>query len=127
MDTSHTKEQPKVKKMAVLGDRASVLVFKGIGFDVHFVEKEEEIVPLLKKLVESNLYAIFYLTMDVAKTAQNYIDSYREKALPVFIRLPLGRGAEEADDLENLRTSVKQAIGFDVLAHQEEGETYEKH
>lgn len=116
------------KKIAVIGDFASVIGFRGVGFKVFPLTDLNEASQTLETLIKSDAYAIIYMTSTVAERCAEWIESQKSTVYPALIRLPLGQqglmNASGQDDLLLLRQSVKRAIGFDVLEHQEmeEGE-----
>ena len=53
-------------KIAVLGDRDSVLGFKALGLDVVFAEGTEEARHTLHQLARGGSYAVIYITEQLA-------------------------------------------------------------
>lgn len=119
------------KKIAIIGDFASVIGFRGVGFKVFALSDLNEAAPRLTELIKSQQYAIIYMTVSVAERCTEIIEQQKTSVYPALIRLPLGRSLsvqkEEEDDLAFLRNSVKRAIGFDVLEHQEMEEGEDSH
>ena len=99
-------------KIAVLGDRDSVLGFKALGLDIFPVEGVEEGRQTLHKLAKEE-YAIIYVTAQLAQTIQADIDRYKTAVTPAVILIPgktgsLGRGAQA------LLSAVARAVGADI-------------
>jgi len=99
-------------KIAVLGDRDSVLGFKALGLDTFPVEDTEEARRTLHKLAKED-YAIIYVTEQLAVTLQPDIERYKTAVTPAVILIPgktgsLGLGARA------LQSAVERAVGADI-------------
>ncbi len=99
-------------KIAVLGDRDSVLGFKALGLDTHFVETAEEARTALHRLAKED-YAIIYITEQLAADIGADIDRYKWSVTPAVILIPgktgsLGLGAHA------LQRAVERAVGADI-------------
>ena len=77
-------------KIAVIGDRDSVLGFRALGLEVHTVEDSTEARHLLRKAAEEGCAAVF-LTEALAATLQEEIDRYKEALTPAIVLIP-GKG-----------------------------------
>ena len=64
-------------KIAVIGDRDSVLGFRALGLEVHTVEDSTEARHLLRKAAEEGCAAVF-LTEALAAPLQEEIDRYKD-------------------------------------------------
>lgn len=105
----------KNKKMiAVFGDPSSIIGFRGLGLQTWPVEDEKNAEQELKKLIDSNNYAIVYVTAKIALLCANLIEEYRSQLMPAIISIPMGPAVDD-DGLLQLQESVKRAIGFDIL------------
>lgn len=99
-------------KIAVLGDRDSVMGFKALGLDVFFVENPEEARHTLHRLARET-YAIIYITEQLAGDLAADIDKYKTSVTPAVILIPgktgsLGLGAQA------LQSAVERAVGADI-------------
>jgi V/A-type H+-transporting ATPase subunit F len=99
-------------KIAVLGDRDSVLGFKALGLDVFFVESSDEARHTLHQLAKED-YAIVYVTEQLAADIPADIDRYKNSVTPAVILIPgktgsLGLGAQA------LQSAVERAVGADI-------------
>lgn len=99
-------------KIAVLGDRESVLGFKALGLDVFFVENLEEARRELHRLAKES-YAIIYITEQLAADISEDIDRYKTTVTPAVILIPgktgsLGLGAQA------LQSAIERAVGADI-------------
>ena len=99
-------------KIAVLGDRDSVLGFKALGLDTYFVETTDEARHTLHQLAKED-YAIIYITEQLAELLSADIDRYKTSVTPAVILIPgktgsLGLGARA------LQNAVERAVGADI-------------
>ncbi len=106
-------------EIAVIGDRGSVIAFRGLGFTVVPLEDWSGAEKELYRLIDSKRFAIIYITENLARHCQKVIDRYKSEALPALISIP-SSGDPGGYALHNLRESVIRAVGFDVLANKKE-------
>lgn len=100
-------------KVAVIGDKDSVLMFKALGVDVYTAVDGEDAKNLINKLSKEEVGVIF-ITEDFAVKIQDTIDKFREKMTPAIILIPsnktnLGLG------LKDINKSVEKAVGANIL------------
>ena len=101
-----------MSKIAVLGDRDSVLGFRALGLEVVFATRREEAVRQLHRLAREE-YAIIYITEQLASDIAADIDRYKSEVTPAVILIPgktgsLGLGARA------LQSAVERAVGADI-------------
>ena len=99
-------------KIAVLGDRDSVMGFKALGLDTFFVEEAEEARHTLHRVAKEE-YAIIYVTEQLAQLIPADIARYKTETTPAVILIPgktgsLGLGAQA------LQTAIERAVGADI-------------
>ena len=99
-------------KIAVLGDRDSVMGFKALGLDTYFVEEADEARHTLHQLAHGE-YAIIYITEQLASLLTADIARYKTETTPAVILIPgktgsLGLGAQA------LQTAIERAVGADI-------------
>lgn len=99
-------------KIAVLGDRDSVLGFRALGLDAFFVEEAEEARQILHRLAREE-YAIIYITEDLAGPLAADIDRYKSETTPAVILIP-GKGGSLGLGSRALRAAVERAVGADI-------------
>lgn len=100
-------------KIAVLGDRDSVLGFKALGLDVCPAETVEEAKSTLHRLAKEN-YAVVYLTEQFACNMQEEITRYMDELTPAIILIP-GKEGPLGIGMANVKKSVERAVGADIL------------
>ena len=100
-------------KIAVLGDKDSVLGFKALGLDVFPAESAEEAKRTLHALAKEN-YAVVYLTEGYAAHMEAELERYKDALTPAIILIP-GVSGNTGRGVESVRRSVEQAVGADIL------------
>ncbi len=73
-------------KVAVVGDRESVLGFKAVGFEAFFAQENNEASELIKRLAENN-YAVIYVTENIFELCSDIIGFYNNKSLPIIVQI----------------------------------------
>ncbi|MCD8146380.1 MAG: V-type ATP synthase subunit F [Clostridiales bacterium] len=101
-------------KIAVLGDRESVLGFKALGLDVHSAETAAEAKKILHQLARDGETAIIYLTEQYAAEMPDEIARYKDEVTPAIILIP-GKAGSLGIGMQNITDSVERAVGADIL------------
>lgn len=100
-------------KIAVMGDRDSVLGFKALGLQVFFADTADKAKPLLHQLAKDD-YAVIYLTEQLASCLQSEIECYQDNITPAIILIP-GKGGSLGIGMEQVHKAVERAVGTDIL------------
>lgn len=100
-------------RIAVLGDRNSVIGFKALGLDVFPTSDSEEAKKLLRRLASGD-YAIIYVTEQLAAALSADIDKYKDSVTPAIILIP-GKEGSLGIGTEALHKAVERAVGADIL------------
>lgn len=111
--------EARKRKIAVIGDPATVLGFRGLGLETISAEPGPGLTETLKRLILSEQYGILYITNALAEEAQPILQEAKNRALPAIIPIPMGPPAAALGQLA-LKDAVRRAVGFDILANQEE-------
>ena len=99
-------------KIAVLGDRDSVMGFKALGLDTFFVEEADEAKHTLHKLAHEE-YAIVYVTEQIAQVISADIARYKTETTPAVILIP-GKTGSLGIGAQALQSAVERAVGADI-------------
>ena len=99
------------KKIAVIGDPSSVMIFKAVGFDVFYEEEKEQIERRIHHLADAG-YAVIYITETAAQKA--VIDEYATATFPAIIPIPAGSKSLGLG-LKRVQENVEKAVGADIL------------
>ena len=105
-------------KIAVLGDRDSVLGFKALGLDTFFAEDADQARHTLQQLARpaaggAEEYAIIYITEQLAQSIRADIDRYKTSVTPAVILIP-GKGGSLGLGAQALQSAVERAVGADI-------------
>ena len=100
-------------KIAVLGDKDSVLGFKALGLDVFPADTVEEARRTLHDLAKEN-YAVVYLTEQYAACMEAEVARYKDALTPAIILIP-GKEGSLGIGMANVKSAVERAVGADIL------------
>ena len=100
-------------KIAVMGDRDSVMGFKVLGLDVFPVTDPEEGRKTLHRLAREP-YAIIYITEQLASRITDEVARYKDQLTPAVILIP-GKEGSLGIGMSKVSESVERAIGANIL------------
>ena len=100
-------------KIAVLGDRDSVLGFRALGLDVFFADDAETGRRTLHHLAQEN-YAVIYVTEQLAQDMTAEIARYQDDMLPAVILIP-GANGSQGLGMSALNAAVERAVGSNII------------
>jgi len=103
-------------KIAVIGDRDSVLGFKALGLETVFADSAEEASGAIQRLAASDC-AVIYLTEQLAKEIPKEIDRYTNALRPSIILIP-GKTGSLGIGIENVNRTVEKAVGSNILKNE---------
>ena len=99
-------------RIAVIGDKDSVLAFKAVGMDVYPVEDLAEAEKTVKILARD--YAVIFVTEEIAEKAQDILGRYKSRPYPAIIPIPSNKGSNGVG-MAGVKADVEKAIGADIL------------
>jgi V/A-type H+-transporting ATPase subunit F len=98
-------------KIAVLGERESVMGFAALGLAVFPVDSAEEAAEVFHRLTrQSDAYAIIYVT----EALHAQIEKYASSVTPAVILIP-GAGGCKGLGMNALNAAVERAVGSNIL------------
>ena len=100
-------------KIAVMGDRDSVLGFRALGLEVFPCEDAAEARKTLHRLARSE-YAVIYITEQLSTLISSEIDRYKDELTPAVILIP-GKSGSLGLGQDALQSAVERAVGADIL------------
>lgn len=100
-------------KIAVLGEKASVMGFRAVGFEVFECDAAEEIERIVAQLVKEQ-YGVVFLTEQALAKAPQLLEKYKNERIPAIIPIP-GRDGTLGIGMANVRKNVERAVGADIL------------
>lgn len=106
-------------KIAVIGDRDSVLGFKALGVSTHFAYDAERAEGLIKRLAREK-FAVIFITEELAGQVQEIIERYKARTIPAIIPIPSNQGSKGIG-MKMLNDNVEKAVGVNILLNDDEG------
>lgn len=100
-------------KIAVLGDRDSVIGFKALGLSTFEASTSEEAKENLHSMAKED-YAIIYVTEQLAVEISDDIKLYQNNLTPAIILIP-GKSGTLGIGQSALKTAVEKAVGVDIF------------
>ena len=102
------------KGIAVIGDSESVKGFSAVGLDIYPHDDPEQAAHLLRRLADSDNYAVIYLTEEIYFASEKERSRYEERLIPAIIPIPGVKGAMNAGR-KRLSGFVEKAVGSDII------------
>ncbi len=104
-------------KIAVIGDKDSILGFKTLGVTTFPVTDAEDALAVLKRLVGEN-YGVIYITEELAIDLADPIAELNKRFLPAVVLIPNSKGTLGIG-MQQIKEKVEKAIGADILFRKE--------
>lgn len=100
-------------KVAVMGDKESILGFSAIGIDIFPAYNEQEAIEIIHNLEAQN-YGIIYITEKLSLLINDELDKYRSKRIPAIITIP-GNSENLNIGANKVKEYARKAIGIDIV------------
>ena len=100
-------------RIAVLGDKDSVLGFKALGLSTYPVDSADEARSTLHRIAKEN-FAVIYVTETLAVELEQDINRYKDELTPAIILIP-GKEGSLGIGAANIKKAVERAVGADIL------------
>ena len=100
-------------KIAVIGDKDSVLAFRALGVHVFTAIEGNEARRIIDKLAKEK-YGIIFVTEQLAQEIPETIQRYNNEVIPAVILIPSNRGSLNIG-LDNINKNVEKAVGSNIL------------
>ena len=106
---------PESARVAVVGDKGSVLCFKALGLDVYSVtESEAEQNRMIVDRLAREGYGLIFITEPIAQSISDTIDRYDKEMTPAIILIPSGT-CSLGIGMSRIRKNVEKAVGINIL------------
>jgi V/A-type H+-transporting ATPase subunit F len=105
-------------RIAVLGDRESVLGFKALGLEVYPATPVEARRVFLDLLEKKDRYAVIYITEELAEGLEAEIDELKDELIPAVIPIP-SRSGRTGLGMRALAKAVERAVGANILGSED--------
>jgi V/A-type H+-transporting ATPase subunit F len=100
-------------KIAVVGDRDSVMLFNAAGLEVRYASDEKAVEKAIHALARAG-YPVIYITEEAALQAPEAIKLYDREVFPAIIPMPDGNRPKGLG-LRGIKKNVEKAVGADIL------------
>ena len=100
-------------KIAVMGDRDSVLGFRALGLEVFPCEDPAEARKTLHQPARAD-YAVIYITEQLSAQISAEVERYKDDLTPAIILIP-GKSGSLGLGTSALQSAVERAVGADIL------------
>jgi V/A-type H+/Na+-transporting ATPase subunit F len=101
-------------KIAAIGEKDIMLIFKAVGADVFAVHDVEQAAARLKKIAKED-YGIIFITETIAVKLDSIIRQYSDMVKPSIVVIP-GLGKRNNYAIGILRNAIIKASGTDVFS-----------
>ena len=105
-------------KIAVIGDKDSVLAFKAVGVEVFDAATALEAQTLLKKLSQER-YAVVFIAENLAEQIPEALGKAKLQTYPAVVPIPTGN-KPTGFGMQGIKSDVEKAIGVDVIFNKED-------
>ena len=100
-------------KIAVVGEKESVLGFKAVGFEVYEADVPQNAQSIIDRLAEKQ-YGVIFITEQTLQPIKHILEKYKDCRIPAIIPIP-GRKGSLGLGLTSVKKSVERAVGADIL------------
>ncbi len=100
-------------KIAVIGDKDSVLAFKSVGVEVFDATTAEQTQSLIKKLSQSN-YAVLFVAENLAEQIPDVLQKAKTQTFPAVVPIPT-TAVSSGFGMQGIKSDVEKAIGVDII------------
>lgn len=101
------------KKIAVLGDKESILGYKAVGFHTFESASPADDRALIDKLAKDD-FGIIFITEQALVRVTDVLEKYKDEKIPAIIPIPSKDGTLGIG-IKNVKSSVERAVGADIL------------
>lgn len=107
----------KSGRIAVIGDKDSILAFKAVGAETFTASNVFEANERLKALTAGE-YAVVFITEEIAELIPDTLKKLKTRTFPAVIPIPSGKGSTGLG-MRGIKSDVEKAIGADILFNKE--------
>ncbi|MGB6606299.1 MAG: V-type ATP synthase subunit F [Atribacterota bacterium] len=106
-----------MSKIALMGNRETIIGFKLLGVSIFPVKKKEESVEILNKLIKEE-YAVIFITEEIGCQIIEEIEILQKTSFTSITIIP-SKSEKNYLGLKILRKNIEKAIGTDILFRKE--------
>lgn len=106
-----------MSKVAIIGDKTSVLGFKALGLDTYPVVKPEDARDIWPQIKERE-YGVIFVTEPVYIVMEDLFQEVAEQIAPAVTILPATTGGTGIG-MKRIKKIIERAVGADILSEKE--------
>lgn len=100
-------------RVAVVGDKDSILAFRALGIDVFPVKGYEDARAIIDNLAKEK-YGVIFVTEQIAQGIPDTIERYNRIMVPAVILIPSNQGTLNIG-MQRISDNVEKAVGSNIL------------
>jgi vacuolar-type H+-ATPase subunit F/Vma7 len=100
--------------LAVVGERATVIAFEGLGIAAFPVASTEDARKTVSNLIKRKEHAVIFITEDIGQAIPDVIAESSREYAPSVVLVPSSAGSQQIG-LRKLSRVLKRALGTDIL------------
>lgn len=100
-------------KIGVVGHKESVMAFKFVGFDVHYVEQPQEARLKIDELAQAD-FGVIYVSDYLLVELTDVVTRYEGEMTPAIISIPTHAGSNGYGK-QKIQEYVEKAVGQNIL------------
>ncbi len=100
-------------KIAVVGDKDSILGFKAVGVQAYPVTGSEQAARVLRRLARER-FGVIFLTEHLAEPLRDLLAELNTRVLPAVVLIPNNAGST-GYAMAQIKRNVEKAVGADIL------------
>ncbi|WBW49845.1 V-type ATP synthase subunit F [Peptoniphilus equinus] len=100
-------------KIAVVGDKNSVLAFKALGVEVKACYTKDDARLIVDELAREK-YGLIFITEDLAQEIETTINRYNNVTIPAIVPIPSNKGSLGIG-MKKIDSNVEKAVGSNIL------------
>lgn len=108
-----------MSKIAVIGDKTSILGFRALGLDAYPVLEPKEAKEIWSEIKEKN-YTIIMATEEAYHELEDLVGEFSNDFTPVVLIIPPAKGGTKLG-YRRIKKIIEKAIGIDIFS--EEGKS----
>jgi len=101
-------------QLAVVGERATVVAFEGLGMTAFPVESVDDARKTVSRLIRRKQHAVIFVTEDIGEKIPDVIAESAREYAPSVVLVPSSAGSQQIG-LRKLSQVLKRALGTDIL------------
>ncbi|MDO8886284.1 V-type ATP synthase subunit F [Candidatus Oleimmundimicrobium sp.] len=108
-----------MSKVALIGDKTSVLGFQALGFDAYPVTEPREARNIWSEVKDSN-YTVIMVTEEIYREIEDLLIEFADKFTPAVLIIPPAKGGQGVG-FQRMKKIVEKAVGMDILSEEGKG------